>query len=784
MSNNENRKEDVIIPKKEEVINMDNSMTEEAEYLKDLDFTSLNKNKSEQTFIKQEEKENVELNLDYVEGLYKTIFINRIIEERRRIISEKLKEERDRLKNEGLSYFERKRKEQSFEKSLYEDYHSVERELIEQRKSAIERHEELEKEIKKTGKLNQATIQEKKKLEDEYLLGDTLDNYIQVAYLSNKVRDKFKTKFPDITEKLDADVMAMSNQQKYENKNLRRADGITNQFNKEFPEVKKEVNGFMSKLKGFAEKNQKAIKTAGYILTGVGLVTNLPATAAVLGFNAIMKTKTMEKFKKNMANDISNGLDKLGIDKESALRKGLKRAAVVAGLGAGIAVGLAAGNVDMSEITKLGGETLTGLSEGIDGLKNLESLTNAPSIDAPSIDAPSTDAPSTDNSKIVDETVNQEAANKVEESALELAEMQKATTEFLNSNLDGLTDSLFEQELSDKKWALMESEMTVYKDDLEKIVKGYLENQIAEGEFPTGIQLELKSYDGVITHEVNFSTDQIKETANMLAQEQGKDISLDSLSEKSPEITQPENSTVPVENSMTSFEVKSGDTLTGMLEKVDGVEFDLRGADLTAVAQLVAEQNGIPNPDRIFPGQMINMPSDPESLKQFVESNQDRLQEILKEQSTQAVEQSTQAVEQTASNVFTADFIQSNSEGITNSLFEQEMNNREWSRLESRLGVEKEDLQVLVQQNIEKQVAEGKFPTSIQLELNSYDGREKEIIDFSANKIEQTANFIAQESGIKSENNVAINYDDTKIENTQQVEKQEGIKQKKGMKPS
>ena len=392
------------------------------------------------------------------------------------------------------------------------------------------------------------------------------------------------------------------------------------------------------------------------------------------------------------------------------------------------------------------------------------------------------------------ETVKQaaeEAARQAayEEAARQLAETQQATTEFLQSNSEGITDSLFDQEMSDREWSRLEDELGVDKENIQKLVEENIQKQIAEGTFPKAIELELNSYDGKNTQTITFGAEKMEQTANMLAQEQGKDIAIDSLSQTEPEVKepepkQPENSTIPAENSMTSFEVKSGDTLTGMLEKVDGVEFDLRGADLTAVAQLIAEQNGIPNPDQIFPGQMINMPSDPESLKQFVENNQDRLQEILKEQSVQAVEQSTQTVEQTASNVFTADFIQSNSEGITDSLFEQEMNNREWSRLESRLGVEKEDLQVLVQQNIEKQVAEGKFPTSIQLELNSYDGREKEIIDFSANKIEQTANFIAQESGIKSENNVAINYDDNKIENTQQVEKQEGIKQKKGMKPS
>ena len=286
----------------------------------------------------------------------------------------------------------------------------------------------------------------------------------------------------------------------------------------------------MSKLKSFAAKNQKAIKTAGYILTGVGLVTNLPATAAVLGFNAIMKTKTMEKFKKNMANDISNGLDKLGIDKESSLRKGLKRAAVVAGLGAGIAVGLAAGNVDMSEITKLGGETLTGLSEGIDGMVNAEGLSDATNgADEAAKQAAEETAKQAAEEAAKQETVKQaaeEAARQAayEEAARQLAETQQATTEFLQSNSEGITDSLFDQEMSDREWSRLEDELGVDKENIQKLVEENIQKQIAEGTFPKAIELELNSYDGKNTQTITFGAEKMEQTANMLAQEQGKDI--------------------------------------------------------------------------------------------------------------------------------------------------------------------------------------------------------------------------------------------------------------------
>lgn len=801
---------DVIIPTDERVAEINQSMAEESGLLEHLaknkginiSKTSVKFEEDPETgeyrgvevehdvdaMIPEEEKKDFELNIDYVEGLYKTMFMNRMLEERARIIAEKIQEEKERLKNEDISYFERRKREKAFEQSLYEDYHSVEKELAEQRKKAIERQEELEKKIKQTGNLNQAAIQEKKQLETEYMLGDTLDNYIQAAYMSNKVQDKLKDKFPDVAKKLDADVMGMSDQHKYENKNLRRADGITKQFNKEFPEAQKEVNGFMAKLKGFAARNQKAIKTAGMILTGVGLVTNLPATAAVLGFNAIMKTKVMENVKKNIANDISNGLDKLGIDKKSKLRTGLKRVAVVAGLGLTVAVGLAAGNVDMSEITKLGGEALGGLTEGLNGIPNTEGLTDATNGADEAARQAAEEAAKQEAAKQAAEEAARQAA--YEEAARQLAETQQATTEFLQSNSEGITDSLFDQEMSDREWSRLENKLGVDKEHLQKLVEENIQKQLAEGTFPKAIELELNSYDGRNTHTITFGTEKMEQTANMLAQEQGKDIAIDSLSQTEPEIkepevkepepNEPENQPVPDENGMIKVEVKEGETLTGMLEKVDSAEFDLVGADLPAVAQLIAEQNGIPDANKIFAGQMINMPSDTEALKQLVENNQERLQEILKEQAQQAAQQT---MEQATS--LPVEFLNSNSEGITESLFDQEMSNRDWARLEDKIGVDKDNLQKLVQENIQKQIAEGTFPKTIELDLQSYNGKHTQTITFESSQIEKTANYIAQEAGVQNTNNVGINYDDTKIENsTQQVEKQEGVKQKKGMKLS
>merc|ERR1711916_84874 len=99
-----------------------------------------------------------------------------------------------------------------------------------------------------------------------------------------------------------------------------------------------------------------------------------------------------------------------------------------------------------------------------------------------------------------------------------------------------------------------------------------------------------------------------------------------------------------------------------------------------------------------------------------------------------------------------SEFLNANSEDITKSLFEQEMSNRDWSRLEDKLGVDKRELQELVQENIQKQIAEDTFPKTIELDLKSYNGRYTETVTFESSQIEKTVNFIAQEAGVQNNN--------------------------------
>lgn len=87
----------------------------------------------------------------------------------------------------------------------------------------------------------------------------------------------------------------------------------------------------------------------------------------------------------------------------------------------------------------------------------------------------------------------------------------------------------------------------------------------------------------------------------------------------------------PVQNaiSMQEYTIEKGDTLSGIVEKLDGKEFDLQGQKLYAVVQLIAEQNGISNPNHILAGATLNVPQDTAALQAFCEANKDKLSEIM-----------------------------------------------------------------------------------------------------------------------------------------------------------
>lgn len=83
---------------------------------------------------------------------------------------------------------------------------------------------------------------------------------------------------------------------------------------------------------------------------------------------------------------------------------------------------------------------------------------------------------------------------------------------------------------------------------------------------------------------------------------------------------------------MVEHKVVAGEHLRQIIERVDSAEYDLKGAKLNAVVNLIAEQNGIADPNKIFPDQIIKIPENPEALKAFCETHKDRLSELMNQQ--------------------------------------------------------------------------------------------------------------------------------------------------------
>lgn len=80
---------------------------------------------------------------------------------------------------------------------------------------------------------------------------------------------------------------------------------------------------------------------------------------------------------------------------------------------------------------------------------------------------------------------------------------------------------------------------------------------------------------------------------------------------------------------MEKYVIQKGDTLSGIVEKLDSKEFDLQGEKLYAVVQLIAEQNNISNPHHILTGATIDIPKDTAALEAYCEANKEKLSEIM-----------------------------------------------------------------------------------------------------------------------------------------------------------
>lgn len=149
----------------------------------------------------------------------------------------------------------------------------------------------------------------------------------------------------------------------------------------------------------------------------------------------------------------------------------------------------------------------------------------------------------------------------------------------------------------------------------------------------TGEVPEILKQDGVISTvaakeeilaDLNGSTSPVQDAVSTVATKE--EILGDLSNDSKADVTDAVNSEIIKERI-----VKEGEHFRQIVDDLDSKEFDLKGSKLTAVVNLIAEQNNIPNPDKLSVGQVINMPHDTASLKEFCEVNKDRLAELMKE---------------------------------------------------------------------------------------------------------------------------------------------------------
>ena len=695
-------------------------------------------------------EENDDINLDYVDQLEGVLFQQRLMQERERMLKEGIEKIKKELKEQNdLSYIQRKKLEKEREKALYEDLYGVEKELAEARREAIEKHENLEKLIKKTGGLNQDAIQQKKDIEAEFMLGDSLDDFIQASLMSKNSQQKLHEKFPEVKKQIDADAMMLADQNKFENKNLRRADGVTKLFNKENPEVEKEMNGFMKKLTNFTQKNQKTLKVAGQILTGVALVTNPVGTLAAKGVMAIMKTKAMQNFKDKMSNDIGHGLDKMGYTENSKLRRGLKLAGAVAGLSAVVGVSmLAANEVDMADIAKqasslqdAGAEFLTNsgemgsklLTEGqaaidVAGQYGSEALADLNVAGSEAYESMSEYGKEAMNGLSDLKNQGLEMGGNLIEDLGEFGNAAMQEFDELTGKLGAMYDGAMQ--------ALEESGNTTALEEQQVNMNDLLERYSAMAESGQLDAVKASMAQMVETNDLN-------EFINSLSQESAVEL-------EAPTID-------PTGLNMSSYTIQGGDTLGAILETVDGVEYDLQGSKLHAVAQLIAEQAGIPDADVIQAGQEIKIPSSTADLQLFVEQNQERINEIMQERIQQANIEAASGITLPEG---TTDFAAVNAELekyqlLSNNLadlgdraFESsDISNRELYEIKKEYGLTSDDLEEYLIKNITNQLENGTFPNSVTLQLEE-DGQVVKSLKVPDFRIQEAANMILQENGM------------------------------------
>jgi hypothetical protein len=658
----------------------------------------------EKMAINKEVEESQINSIDFVSiaKLEKVMFYDDLRKQRDYDLKHGVENHKSVLKETGANAFAKRSSIDKVKKELNNDLYSIEKDLYKLYEQKTNQLDDLKKSAKN---LKDHTPEGLKNLTETIkVLSIELEGGVEI-FIEKKMYEedifaKYQEKFEE-SAKRTADYINQNSNKNIEHDKLRKADGTKAAFSKRYPEVKEELERDFSKAKAKTPEEKKEKSVLKSVLKGL--------STASLFFNPVMggairlvtmaaKTKVMQKFKKDMLNQVSDGLDAVGVKKGTKLRSVLKvAAATIGGIGALGAAAMYAGDLDMEaaiEITKAAGNNFTQATGELLGNVDVQSIS--------------------DKVMFAKETL--ENSDNLAQLALDNNVQSQELISKLTTDLPTGDNLSVEQDVLDVK----SNDFVISQEKIDGFAKAAYES--------TGFLNAADEMKAAAEAAITISTDTVAETA------QSSDI-LNAL-EGAPAIEVPE---------MTSYDIVKGDSLSAIMETIDSSEFDLQGESLNQAVALIAEMNGITDPNAIISGSSIQIPANTEALKALMEQNADRLADLdlsfasvdftppaipvdvpeMEMPNTEeivnteippvplTVEQEllTRAIESASSpevySQMVSETMVNNSDNLTEAL--KDFKNPE---------VLEQQIQEKMQANIQSQIEKGTFPVAIQLDLS------------------------------------------------------------------
>jgi hypothetical protein len=663
-----------------------------SKYTKDLEFGANNFSQKAAENLDKKTKENIDkLDVVAISQLEQVMFMADMHKKREELIQKETKEYKELLKNSGSSYLEKKRSMKLFQENLFKDKYSVEKGMIAKYEEELERLDSLNKQSKKASKLTSDELQQilKDKKELEAKVGNGLDSYIMEQSMKGDY-DKFVNKFPEIAKSLNDEItgninqeITLSEEQLSSKHSLAvRADAITKSFNDRYPSSSKEMaDKYRKEKKDTPEKT--ALQTGLSILSTASKIYNPIPALAIAGITKILETDVMQKVKKDITSSISTSLDRVGIKEGTKLRTALKATTIgVVGLGAAL---LYASDGDLDKAFEAAKGTMEQipavLERGLETASNYD-FTGVNGVGVDSLNASAGTDLNDKLSKIV-ENASSEPSH---------SDLTPKGVEAMNNIVDKVMDGM---------------------DGMDSI------------------PLDTAGQEQIVASNTANVGEILKEIEGAAAE------------------------TIPLEATMQEIKVLKGDTLSGMLEKIDGVAYDLNGQNMNQAVALIAEMNGITDPNNIEAGMSLKLPENTEALKALMENNADKLAGLDTSWATKTVEilpevglsDTTVALKEVVT--FTSpeiellgqEIVSLTSPEVRAELISTEVladNKNLESILEDYRHSDdvREGISNSVNENIQKQIAEGTFPKDIVLEFSSENSSYKESLSISKESLQ------------------------------------------------